>query len=95
MEFSNWNDTLSAKKSWYMFDDEIVFVGSNIQSHIGADVTTTVLNRKLPQDQTVNVYLDGQPWQGEAQVTANSIRLTRSAEGKGSGYLFYSQRVLT
>lgn len=88
MEFSNWNDTLSAKKSWYMFDDAIVFVGSNIQSHIGTDVTTTVLNRKLPQDQTVNVYLDGQPWQGEAQVTVNSIRLTRSAEDKGSGYLF-------
>lgn len=63
MDFSNWNDTLTAKKSWFMFEDEIVMLGSNIHSLLNAKVTTTVLNRKLPRDLSTKIAVNGKTWE--------------------------------
>ncbi|WP_044362779.1 polysaccharide lyase 8 family protein [Vibrio fluvialis] len=73
MEFSNWDDTLSAKKSWFMFNHEVVLLGSDIQSQFGAEVTTTVANRKLPDSQAGKIQVNGQLWQGEPEVMATSL----------------------
>lgn len=48
-----------AKKSWFMFDDEIVAVGSGITSSTGNYVETVVENRKLKKDGSNAVIADG------------------------------------
>ncbi len=50
-----------AKKSWFMFDDEIVAVGSDISSELdGSSVETTVENRKIKKDMSNDLLLNGQ-----------------------------------
>lgn len=66
--FTNYNDLLSAKKSWFMFDDAIVALGSNITNNSSTDALTVMENRKIANDATVTV--NGAP------LAANS-----SAEG--------------
>jgi len=41
------NSTLMAKKAWFMFDDEVVALGADINANDGFDVLTVVENRKL------------------------------------------------
>lgn len=43
MDFENQQQTLSAKKSWFILDDKIVFVGSGINNKAAQ---TTIENRK-------------------------------------------------
>ena len=46
----NWdvhNNDLTAKKSWFMFDDEVVALGADIQSTTGFEVQTVLDNRLL------------------------------------------------
>ncbi|MBD0380906.1 polysaccharide lyase family 8 super-sandwich domain-containing protein [Paenibacillus sedimenti] len=47
MELKPDAESLQAKKSWFMFDNEIVALGSNISAAGGLVVETTVENRKL------------------------------------------------
>ena len=48
-----------AKKSWFMFDDEIVAVGSGITSTTGNYVETIIDNRKLNESGSNEVLIDG------------------------------------
>jgi len=50
--------TLAAKKSWFMFDDEIVALGSGIDSSDNVVVETIVENRKLKPDNS-NIFTVG------------------------------------
>ncbi len=43
--------SLRAKKSWFMFDDEIVALGADINSTDGFDVHTVIENRKLNKNE--------------------------------------------
>ena len=47
MQFKGVGVTLTGKKSWFMFDDEIVCLGSGITSTDSRQIETTVENRKL------------------------------------------------
>lgn len=47
------------KKSWFMFDDEIVAVGSGITSSTGNYVETVIDNRKIKADGSNQVLIDG------------------------------------
>ncbi|MDF2835533.1 MAG: hypothetical protein K0Q63_1173 [Paenibacillus sp.] len=47
MDLSYTGNTLDARKSWFMFDDEIVALGAGIESTAGIAVETIVENRKL------------------------------------------------
>src|SRR5207245_2728902 len=47
MQLNAWNSTLSAKKSWFMFDEEIVCLGAGITSVDSRTVETIVENRRL------------------------------------------------
>ncbi|MFD2081500.1 polysaccharide lyase 8 family protein [Actinopolymorpha cephalotaxi] len=53
--------SLSARKSWFMFDDEVVALGSDIRttSPAGRRVETVVENRKLNADGTNRLVVDG------------------------------------
>ncbi len=47
--------SLMAKKSWFMFDDEVVALGSDINADDGFEVQTVVENRKLKKTETAEV----------------------------------------
>lgn len=47
MSLDAYNSTLEARKSWFMFDDEIVAVGSGITSTDQRTIETIIENRKL------------------------------------------------
>ena len=50
MDFTNWNNTLSAKKSWFILGDRVVFLGSGVKDSSGKDVYTVVENRKIKRE---------------------------------------------
>ncbi|WP_127585522.1 CBM96 family carbohydrate-binding protein [Paenibacillus koleovorans] len=47
MQIYGYQNTLVGKKSWFMFDDEIVALGAGIASTSGRPIETVVENRKL------------------------------------------------
>ncbi|HAS6229624.1 TPA: hypothetical protein I7179_14360 [Vibrio vulnificus] len=53
MQFVSWNQDLEAKKSWFMFDDEIVALGADIRNKSANDAVTTLENRKIPENSKV------------------------------------------
>ncbi|ADL05163.1 polysaccharide lyase family 8 super-sandwich domain-containing protein [Lacrimispora saccharolytica] len=88
-----------AKKSWFMFDDEIAAVGSGITSSTGNYVETIIDNRKLQKDGSNQVLIDGVPMDirndgGEGplkgtKITGTSwIHLEGNTEGSDIGYYF-------
>lgn len=50
MDFTNWNNTLSAKKSWFILGDRVAFLGSGVKDSSGKDVYTVVENRKIKRE---------------------------------------------
>lgn len=53
-------DGAVSKKSWFMFDDEIVAVGSGISSSSGNKVETTIDNRQIKSDLSNQVVINGE-----------------------------------
>ncbi|MEY2409428.1 MAG: hyaluronate lyase, partial [Verrucomicrobiota bacterium] len=47
MHLNAWNSTLSARKSWFMFDNEVVCLGAGISSTDNRIIETTIENRRL------------------------------------------------
>ena len=47
MQLDGWSNTLTAKKSWFMFDNELVCLGAGITSTDARTIETTVENRLL------------------------------------------------
>jgi hyaluronate lyase len=47
MQLDAWNSSLVAKKSWFMFDDEIVALGAGITCSDSRPIETIIENRKL------------------------------------------------
>jgi len=52
----NHTSTLTAKKSWFMFDDEVVSLGTDIDANDGYEVRTILDNRKMARNY---VFVDG------------------------------------
>jgi hyaluronate lyase len=80
--------SLKARKSWFMFDDEIVCLGAGITSSGPAEIHTTVEDRRLGDAPASNFTVDGDPF---APVMGWSKRLGRvswcALDGVG-GYYF-------
>lgn len=84
---------LSAKKSWFMFDNEIVALGSNITARDNKVVETTLENRKLNNSANEMLVVNG-------KVKSSSLHWTESMKGvnwiclagkksdRGIGYYF-------
>lgn len=85
--------SLRAKKSWFMFDDEIVCLGSDITSADNYDVETIIENRKLNGGGDNPLYVNGikKPavigW-SETMTGVNRIHLTGNNIGSDIGYYF-------
>ena len=58
MDFASWDESLEAKKSWFLFDDEIVAIGAGIKSEkANVSVETTIENRKLNKEGTNRIII--------------------------------------
>ncbi|EHI70657.1 polysaccharide lyase 8 family protein [Streptococcus ictaluri] len=90
-DFHNWDKTVSAKKSWAILDDQIVFLGTAINSN-NQTVSTTIDQRKENSENAYRVFINGQ------EVSLSDKELSRddvtsifllSQDGKSNiGYLF-------
>lgn len=94
MQLDGWNVTLTAKKSWFMFDDEIVCLGAGISSTDGRPIETIVENRKLLTAGGGNAFVVNgttKPttlgW-SEAMTDVGWAHLTGNIVGSDIGYYF-------
>ncbi|MEG2197624.1 MAG: polysaccharide lyase family 8 super-sandwich domain-containing protein, partial [Cellulosilyticaceae bacterium] len=82
---------LTANKSWFLFDDEIVAVGSAINSNNGYSAETVVEQRKINGDNlfTVNGEIKSEQlgW-SESLQDVNWMHLAGNVEGSDIGYYF-------
>ena len=93
MELHPVGQSLEGKKSWFMFDDEIVALGAGIGSTDGIATETIVENRKLngTGDNTLTVDGATEPatlgW-SETLTDTNYVHLAGSVPGSDIGYYF-------
>lgn len=90
---SSGRDGAHSRKSWFMFDDEVVAVGSDIRSTLnGSDVETIVENRKVNLDKsnvlTVNGEEQGFTSGGDPYVEENrSMKVTTVTNASGKNVI--------
>ncbi len=93
MQLRAWGCTLTAKKSWFMFDKEVVCLGSDITSSDSRPIETVVDNRLLHGGGEKAFTVDGTRkaealgW-SEAMKDVTWAHLAGSADGAGIGYFF-------
>lgn len=93
MELDAWGNTLTARKSWFMFDNEIIALGSGITSTDNRPIVTNVENRKLNTDGsnafTVNgVVQPATPGTNQSHADVQWAHLAGSTAGADIGYYF-------
>jgi hypothetical protein len=93
MQFKGVGVTLTEKKSWFMFDDEVVCLGAGITSTDNRPIETTVENRKLDRTGsnafTVNrVSQSKVPGWTETMAGVTWAHLAGTASAAGIGYYF-------
>ncbi len=85
---SNYSD-LQAKKSWFVFDDQIVALGAGISTSQGDFTETIVENRRV--DNNNRLLVDGieiVPENGKEEVQAQWAWLSSNKDGSAIGYYF-------
>lgn len=93
MHLRAWNSSLSARKSWFMFDDEVVCLGADIVSTDGRPIETIVDNRRLAaygdNPLTVNgmAQVDNPGWT-RALADVTSVHVAGNVPGADLGYFF-------
>ncbi len=93
MELHTPGKTLTAKKSWFMFDDEIVALGSGITSTDGVVTESVVENRKLNSAGNNALTVNGAAksaalgWT-ETMTGVSTIHLAGNVAGSDTGYYF-------
>ncbi|HEY6738096.1 MAG TPA: polysaccharide lyase 8 family protein, partial [Actinopolymorphaceae bacterium] len=80
--------SLTAKKSWFCFDDEVVALGADITAGDGRTIETVVENRRLGESGTEAVHVDGTVQVADLG-SGTTVRRARwmHLEGTG-GYVF-------
>jgi hyaluronate lyase len=91
MELDGLYSTLTAKKSWFVFDDEIVSLGSGITSTDNRAIETIVENRKISGDNVFTVNGTAKPssigWT-EKMKDVSWGHLQGNVTGSDIGYYF-------
>ncbi|MEK3722634.1 polysaccharide lyase 8 family protein [Paenibacillus sp. FSL H8-0034] len=93
MELDTYGNTLTARKSWFMFADKIVALGAGINSTDGRTIETIVENRKIKDDSTNVLTVNGTAksstlgW-SETMGSVNRIHLSGNVPGSDIGYYF-------
>jgi len=93
MQLRAWGSTLTAKKSWFMFDGEVVCLGSDIRSGDSRPIETVVENRLLHGGGDKTLTVDGTRKTGalggsEAMRDVTWAHLAGQTEGADIGYFF-------
>jgi hypothetical protein len=90
MSMHSWNTTLFGKKSWFMFDNEIVCLGAGISCTGPAEVHTTAENRRLGTPITNSFVLNGLAFTPTVGWSSNLPSASASwiALGGAGGYYF-------
>ncbi|MDD4688831.1 MAG: polysaccharide lyase 8 family protein [Eubacteriales bacterium] len=92
MHLSQYNTTLEAKKSWFMFDDEVVCLGSGISSTDNRTIESVVDSRKLNSSGTNEIYIDGELDQRqigtEKNIAPEWINIQGNVDNSNVGYYF-------
>ena len=93
MHANAWNSTLSARKSWFLFDNEIVCLGNSVSSVDGRGAETIIENRKLGLYGNNAFLVDGAPkptgpgW-SETLAGPSWAHLAGTVSGGDIGYYF-------
>ena len=95
MQLHAWNSSLTAKKSWFMFDNEIVCLGAGITSSDSRTIETIIENRRLGLygDNLFTVNGAMKPalvgWSETNSLASNSwVHLAGTVPGADLGYFF-------
>ena len=93
MKLRAWGSTLTAKKSWFMFDREVVCLGSDICSGDSRPIETIVENRLLHGGGDTTLTVDGTRRTGALSVSEDMrdvtwAHLAGQTEGADIGYFF-------
>lgn len=99
MDFSNLDNTMSARKSWFILGDRVVFLGAGVKDTSGTNGYTVIENRKIKRNSrkhTMNqedykVIVDGKEKtidSNEMELQANEIFLESSNKEMNIGYQF-------
>ncbi|WP_120460135.1 polysaccharide lyase family 8 super-sandwich domain-containing protein [Paenibacillus aceti] len=93
MDLNPNNSTLTGKKSWFMFNDEIVALGAGIASEDDRFIETIAENRKLNEDGTNRFIVNGEvmpeatDWNKKAEQV-QWAHLEGNVPGSDIGYYF-------
>lgn len=91
MDFNNWNNSLTARKAWFVLGNKIVFLGTQVEHQSGKGAVTTVENRKLVAGENYQYYINGQAVDLSHQVTTGETKTFYMTNGKANqsiGYAF-------
>ena len=99
MDFSNLDNTMSAKKSWFILGDRVVFLGAGVKDTSGTNGYTVIENRKIKRSsrnrsmdqEDYKVIVDGKEEtvdSNEKELQANNIFLKSSNKEMNIGYKF-------
>ena len=99
MDFSNLDNTMSAKKSWFILGDRLVFLGSGVKDASGTNGYTVIENRKIKRSskncsmekEDYKVIVDGKEKtvdSNEMELQVNNIFLKSSNKKMNIGYKF-------
>ena len=105
MDFSNLDNTMSAKKSWFILGDRVVFLGSGVKDASGTNGYTVIENRKIKRNsencstekEDYKVIVDGKEKivdSNEMELQANNIFLKTSNKEMNIGYKFLNTTLL-
>ena len=82
MDFVNWNEKLTSRKSWFFVSWGVIFAESNITGE--GEVYTTILNRKFKEIPLIKA--------DNREITENEIKIkTENLEIDGRTYIFYGR----
>ena len=93
LDQSVFNQTLTGHKSWFMFDDEVVALGSGISSEDGDQIETIIDSRKLAGSGLNQILINGDTFDDSnnqpLQATETDwIHLEGNTAGSDIGYFF-------
>ena len=89
MSISNMNESLGVKKSWFMFDDEIVFINSGVKDNSSYGVETTIENRRLLSNN--NILVNGQELKNGSQ-SVKTIHIQDNTRSTSVAYYFPTEQ---
>ena len=96
MDFKSTISDLEAKKSWFVFDDQIVALGAGITTTAGDYTETVVENRKTGNNNKLLVNgSEAVAANGTEQKAVNWAWLSENAKGSAIGYYFPGETQLS